>query len=639
MLKFNKYVITYGVENSKSLQFVTDEVGTTIGLVLEIRPKITGVLPTPYSRTSITRYLETTIKIRAFGQPSTEQQYPINLGYYPIYFGYINIDKSGQVELVKTHEYFRKSSYFMNNTEYEPGWLNSNIKDIVGEGINGYINGYVSNISNEFKVKVDTTNGNDTLILPYEDYGVTQTQWINDIHGDVELIVERKEPVKYILDSNIQLVTPDISLSSGLAIVSNDNAYIVSAETPSSNLQIYSDFERAIRLNNKQKIRITYLLNNTVFNDSEIVSGSFAFVSNGTDKTCVKFGNAYSNEVSFQLFSSDKTQALNLQNEFKVEFGIITSDASAVADEIWLTLGYFKSKDITYDKTMDIYNIVAYDRMTHFDIEAEDFIDHLDANILYDPKDMFELVCKYVGVDYEPLSYSPTRKVSKSNFTNIHTLRDMLNKIAETYCSYAKITGDGKVKIEEAPFSIIYPVTAMYNSHCYQLSETNQKKNYDNSIWNDIAKFTWNELCGTKWNELYDNNDNYYFHGVKVVLSNDQVITYPTNLSSEEILRDCYVIEDNPFYNGYINPDYISELPDVIRDTIYAQLTVNFQLPYSTEVSTGDYYILAEPGDVIKKYLDDNTTYYLMPVYNRSFSWNGSFICGISSAKTLNEQL
>lgn len=641
MMKFNEYVTTHNDGDFPYIDIFLREEGLPISCEMTILPILGNNVPTPYNMRTVNGSNSINITIKNIAFQPVKNEYVINFGQLPypysIYGGILNVDKSGFIELIMTHTLFDKSSYYMDNTEYEPGWKNSGIKDIIGEGVNGYINGYASNIDSNFKVKADTTNGNDTLILPYDDYGVTQTQWINDIHNNVKLVIELKEPQRFILQPQ-QILTPPpaTGMPQSGTLSSNSNTIMNYVVSPASDGNLKELFKSSISHKKKQEMRITYLLNDTVFDESDVVSGSFSFLSNGTDDNAVKFGNAYSNEIQFQLIGNDKMQTLNVQNEFKVEFGFAV-DKAFWADEVWLTLGYFKSKDITYDKTSNVYTITAYDRMTHFDVDAKDFIAHLDENTTYDPKDMFELLCRYVGVEYEPLTYSPTRKVSASNFNEISTLRELLNKIAEVYCSYAKITGEGKVKIEENAFGTVYNIIDMNNSNCYQLSETSQRKNYENSVWNDIAKFQWNELRGTKWSELYDEDDNYYFHGVKVVLSNEQVITYPSNLSSEEIMRDCYEINNNPFYNGYIDPDYLSELPDVIRDTIYTKLITNFQLPYSTEVSADDYFILAETGDVIKKYLEDGVTYYLMPVYNHSFVWNGSFVCGISSARSLND--
>lgn len=637
------YVTKYNSSPSSHQMTITPrETGVPIGINMTLPIQQEAGLPSPSNPKTFDGESRAKIIVQGSDNPSTSHEYIVSWGSL-VYEGSISIDKSGYVEVNTNYYIFGRWFSAMNYDEYQPGWTNAGLRNIVGDNFYGYVDGF-SSISTNIVLLVDTRGTKDIAILPYDVYGRTQTEWKQNTKF-AEFLIKRKEPLK-IVKTTSPILTAELGETDNYNnIIAKDrytsNVYpfvIDSVEHPVRDNELNDMFLDSIGNNEKQHLKLTYLLNNTMFDESEIVSGSFSFASNGTDDNAIKFGNACSNEIQFQLYGSDKTQSLNLQNEFKVEFGFDLSSAYGT-DSMWATLGYFKSKDISFDKISNIYTITAYDRMTHFDVDAKDFITHLDANTTYDPKDMFELLCRYVGVEYEPLTYSPTRKVSASNFSEISTLRELLNKIAEVYCSYAKITGEGKVKIEENVFGTVYDIKDMDNSDCYQLSETSQKKNYENSVWDNIAKFTWNELRGTKWNELYDEDDNYYFHGVNVVLSNEQVIAYPSTLSNEEIMRDCYEINNNPFYNGYIDPDHLSELPDVIRDTIYTKLTTNFQLPYSTDVSADDYFALVETGDIIKKYLEDGETYYSMPVYNFSFTWNGSFVCGISSARSLNNNM
>ena len=123
---------------------------------------------------------------------SHEVSFPASAGtvysgtYYPL-TGKLYVDKV----------FVTKRCVDMNNTDIQPGWNNSGIKDIVGENVSQVFTDQVLNIGTSYGV--DTTNGKDLLYLGYDQYGMRQTAWVNT-EITVQICVELPEPVEYDLD-------------------------------------------------------------------------------------------------------------------------------------------------------------------------------------------------------------------------------------------------------------------------------------------------------------------------------------------------------------------------------------------------------------------------------------------------------
>lgn len=85
----------------------------------------------------------------------------------------------------------------MNNLEIQPGWRDSGIREIIGEGIAREYTGQVLNVGTSYGV--DTTGDNDLLYLSRDQYGMRQTDWKNT-EITVQICVSLPEPVVYHLD-------------------------------------------------------------------------------------------------------------------------------------------------------------------------------------------------------------------------------------------------------------------------------------------------------------------------------------------------------------------------------------------------------------------------------------------------------
>lgn len=85
----------------------------------------------------------------------------------------------------------------MNNSDVQPGWRDSGIKDIVGENVDHVYTGQMLNIGTSYGV--DTTDGKDVLYLGYDQYHMRQSEWINT-EINVQICVELPEPIEYSVE-------------------------------------------------------------------------------------------------------------------------------------------------------------------------------------------------------------------------------------------------------------------------------------------------------------------------------------------------------------------------------------------------------------------------------------------------------
>ena len=96
-----------------------------------------------------------------------------------------------------TKAFITKRCVDMDNSEVQPGWKNSGIKELVGENVSQVFTGQILNIGTSYGV--DTTDDKDVLYLGYDQYGMRQTDWKNT-EITVQICVELPEPIEYILD-------------------------------------------------------------------------------------------------------------------------------------------------------------------------------------------------------------------------------------------------------------------------------------------------------------------------------------------------------------------------------------------------------------------------------------------------------
>lgn len=102
--------------------------------------------------------------------------------------------------IVVDHVLIAKNCTTMDVSDVQPGWRNSGVREFVGDNVSQIFDNEILNIGTSYGV--DTTGDNDILYLPYDRYGMRQSEWINT-EITVQICVRLANPVEYTLASFI----------------------------------------------------------------------------------------------------------------------------------------------------------------------------------------------------------------------------------------------------------------------------------------------------------------------------------------------------------------------------------------------------------------------------------------------------
>lgn len=116
-------------------------------------------------------------------------------GTYDFVSGVLTVDKA----------LLTKNTSAMDNSENYPGWKNSGVKALMGEGISTVVYSTL-NIGNEFSI--NTNNANDILFLSKNSYSKTQSEWIS-LAQDIQIIVPLAQQIE------VQLTPQQVSTLAG----------------------------------------------------------------------------------------------------------------------------------------------------------------------------------------------------------------------------------------------------------------------------------------------------------------------------------------------------------------------------------------------------------------------------------------
>lgn len=98
--------------------------------------------------------------------------------------------------MVVDHVLMTKRCADMDNSDVQPGWKNSGIRELIGEGVSQIFENEVLNVGTTYGV--DTTGDNDILYLGLDQYHMRQSEWINT-EINVQLCVRLAEPIEFQL--------------------------------------------------------------------------------------------------------------------------------------------------------------------------------------------------------------------------------------------------------------------------------------------------------------------------------------------------------------------------------------------------------------------------------------------------------
>lgn len=371
--------------------------------------------------------------------------------------------------------------------------------------------------------------------------------------------------------------------------------------------------------------RITFTNSNIVFEDDDFESEGIEIRQYMNSATDLTFGTASCVEVEIHMFRSSVTDTLKWSEEFLLEFGFDVTNGT-----IWLPIGYFTGSKPTRTQ-VDVIQFMAYDRMTKFDILADDFIDSLDFTSSKTLTQIYSALCTYVGVTSESgneIAANMAHSYSKCPVGKGCSCRDILAKIAEAAGCYAIITREGKVKMvwytdHTEDFVLkrddIYAVDVAEIDWLYNASLRKKWIDLETERWKDLESLTWKELEG------------YYsptkVNAVKFVYSDEDIgITVPNDLATTNI----YTIVNNPFLYGSTTQETTGYLTN-----LYNRLQAfGIYVPVSVEC-IGNMFV--EPGDIIKLEFEDNSV-GRYPVFNRTIHYNGALTCVYETTGNLDRE-
>ena len=396
--------------------------------------------------------------------------------------------------------------------------------------------------------------------------------------------------------------------------------------------------------------RITYIIDNVSFTDSEISQDGLQLSTYMNPDESMRFGVAYSDEIIVHLLRSEKTDSLNFANEFTLEMGV---DINGTTN--WVMIGHFIGKKVTY-LMGGIVELLAYDKMCKFDtVSWDDFVTSLTFPMTLGS--IYNALCAFVAVDNvagDEIADVMARSVTSIPEGPDKTCRDMLATIAEANGCYAKMTSDGSLKLEW--FHDHTSDQEMLLNQCFAYEYVKLEKNYSKK-WLVLEGTKWKDLESVQWSQ-YDNNSNptafTYIRSVweeqhKEVIQpeRDEFFNHRLWANAEnyqwknleqmkwrdfeiadDVSGETYTIYDNPFILYGTDAEIKTHL-QLILDRLYL-----FHLYYvATVTMVGNW--LVEPGDIVTLEIEDGV-YTQYPVFNRIIRWNGYCECDYETTGSLS---
>ena len=415
-----------------------------------------------------------------------------------------------------------------------------------------------------------------------------------------------------------------------------------------------ADYNAALATEEVTHARITFILDNIVFQDTEIEQGGIQLSTYMNPDDNMSFGTAYSTEATIRLLRSEKTDSVNFAHEFTVEFGVEIG-----GDIEWVTVGHFTGEKPIQTITSDIVELIAYDKMVRFDKRADDFISRLTFPCTL--ADIYDELCDFVVLDHvagdEIASVMAEQYTSADSF-DFASCREILSCIAEANGCYAKMTADGKVQL--VWFGDHTADQSLLLANCFSGNIIKLEKSYSKK-WAILDGKQWKDLESVKYSE-YDDSENpfsysymrflwtkdneekdiyqpaydpYHNNRLWANVENYQWI-FVENMqwkeleTKDDLAGNTYTISDNPFLLHSTDADIKAHL-QYILDNLEL-----FNLHYVASVTmTGNW--LIEPGDVVLLEIQSGT-FIEYPIFNRTLKWNGICECYYETTGSLKQE-
>lgn len=404
------------------------------------------------------------------------------------------------------------------------------------------------------------------------------------------------------------------------------------------------DYNDALALEEVTHARVTFPIDNIVFQDEELEQGGIQVSTYMNPSDSMQFGIACCAEAVIHLLNSEKTDSVNFAHEFYLEFGVEINGTIN-----WMKIGHFSGSKPVQTIGSDMIELVAYDKMSRFDREADDFISLLTFPCTLE--DIYNRLCEFVVVDNIPgdeIASVMSRQFTNADNFAFASCRDVLAAIAEANGCYAKVTNEGFVQLVWFDDHTSEQTLALDN--CFGGNIIKLEKSYS-AKWGSLETNRWKDVESVKYSE-YDNSSNpfnySYVRGLWKLESLNKDVVQPDydpyrnhrlwanaeavlwssvesvlwkdfEIRDNDIAGNVYTILDNPFLIYDTDVEIKSHL-QFILDRLY-----NFHLYYVANINmVGNW--LVEPGDIVILEIRRDT-FIEYPIFNRVIMWNGSCEC------------
>ena len=374
-----------------------------------------------------------------------------------------------------------------------------------------------------------------------------------------------------------------------------------------------ADYTQAIRNGNPTHIRIVFPVQNRTFTDEHILSDSgITLTTIMNPDVDLTMGKAIATEIVINFINSADLSGLDWTEEFRFDMGVEISETT-----YWVTVGYFKGSRPENVIYTDIISFIAYDRMTNFDILADDFVDSLSFPCTI--QDIFEGLCDFVGFDHttdieagDENSTTMAATIDENPFDYGITCRTILAWVAEINCCYAVFTNEGKIKLKWFSDETAYEIPQDFQ---FDVKINEYQTVPALATWGDLANMKWSSLASKKWGELAGvDKPSFAVAALRMAITEfNTYFQYPSNYAGK---TGIYTIIDNPLMlnNGDATPPDISRIYNRLKGIgLYTPASVN---------TVGNW--LVETGDIITVIYGDDDTEIVLPIFNRTLTWTGA---------------